>query len=180
MAFAGRVALAVALVVALYGIGAALYGARHGRRDWVDSGRRSIYALAAILTVAMVILEVAFIDNYFAYNTVANTSSLSTPLLYRVAAVWSSQEGSLLLWVWLLSIWASVAIFLTRNRLRDVVPYATSVLLGFGAFFTMLLVFFDSPFDQTHPAPTNGAGLEPLLRNSSMLIHPPMLYSGYT
>ena len=180
MAFAGRVALAIAFVVALYGIGASLYGARTGRRDWVDSGRRSVYALAAIVTVAVVILEVAFIRNDFSYNTVAETSSSTTPLFYRVAALWSSQEGSLLLWVWLLSIWASVAIRITRNRLRDVVPYATSVLLGFGAFFTTLLVFFDSPFRQTRPAPLDGAGLDPLLRNSSMLIHPPMLYSGYT
>jgi len=152
MAFAGRVALVLALAVSVYGIAAALYGGRHGRRDWVDSGRRSIYCLAAILTVAMAILEVAFIRNDFSYNTVANTSSTTTPLLYRAAALWSSQEGSLLLWVWLLSIWASVATFITRNRLRDIVPYATSVLLGFGAFFTTLLVFFDSPFDQTHPA----------------------------
>jgi len=180
MAFAGRVALVLALAVSLYGIAAALHGARRGRRDWVDSGRRSIYCLAAILTVAMAILEVAFIRNDFSYNTVAHTSSTTTPLLYRAAAMWSSQEGSLLLWVWLLSIWASLATFLTRNRLRDVVPYASSVLLGFGAFFTTLLVFFDSPFAQTHPAPGDGAGLDPLLRNPSMLIHPPMLYSGYT
>jgi cytochrome c-type biogenesis protein CcmF len=180
MAFAGRVALVLALAVCAYGITAALYGGRKGRRDWVDSGRRSVYCLAAILTVAMVILEIAFIRNDFSYNTVANTSSTTTPLLYRVAAMWSSQEGSLLLWVWLLSIWASVATFITRNRLRDIVPYATSVLLGFGAFFTTLLVFFDSPFAQTHPAPVQGAGLDPLLRNPSMLIHPPMLYSGYT
>jgi cytochrome c-type biogenesis protein CcmF len=180
MAFAGRVALVLALVVSMYGITAALYGARKGRRDWVDSGRRSVYCLAAILTVAMAILEIAFIRNDFSYNTVANTSSTTTPLLYRAAAMWSSQEGSLLLWVWLLSIWASVATFMTRNRLRDIVPYATSVLLGFGAFFTTLLVFFDSPFAQTHPAPAQGAGLDPLLRNPSMLIHPPMLYSGYT
>jgi cytochrome c-type biogenesis protein CcmF len=180
MAFAGRVALVVAFAVTLYGIGAALYGARHGRRDWVDSGRRAVYALAVILTVAIAILEVAFIRNDFSYDTVANTSSTTTPLLYRAAAMWSSQEGSLLLWVWLLSIWASVATYITRNRLRDVVPYATSVLLGFGAFFTMLLVFFDSPFNVTHPAPVEGAGLDPLLRNPSMLIHPPMLYSGYT
>jgi cytochrome c-type biogenesis protein CcmF len=180
MAFAGSVALAVALVVTLYGIGASLYGARTGRRDWVDSGRRSVYALAAIVTVAVVILEVAFIRNDFSYNTVAETSSSTTPLLYRLAALWSSQEGSLLLWVWLLSIWASVATRITRNRLRDIVPYATSVLLGFGAFFTTLLVFFDSPFHLTHPAPVDGAGLDPLLRNPSMLIHPPMLYSGYT
>jgi cytochrome c-type biogenesis protein CcmF len=180
MAFAGRVALVLALAVCAYGITAALYGGRKGRRDWVDSGRRSVYCLAAILTVAMVILEIAFIRNDFSYNTVANTSSTTTPLLYRAAAMWSSQEGSLLLWVWLLSIWASVATFITRNRLRDIVPYATSVLLGFGAFFTTLLVFFDSPFAQTHPAPVQGAGLDPLLRNPSMLIHPPMLYSGYT
>src|SRR5580704_3740598 len=128
----------------------------------------------------MVMLEIAFVRNDFAYTAVANTSSTTTPLLYRVAAMWSSQEGSLLLWVWLLSIWSSVATYLTRNRMRDVVPYATSVLLGFGAFFTFLLVFYSTPFGQTHPAPADGAGLDPLLRNPSMLIHPPMLYSGYT
>jgi cytochrome c-type biogenesis protein CcmF len=180
MAAVGRAALVLALMTALFGIGASIYGARAGRRDWVDAGRRSVYALAAILTVAIAILEVAFITNNFAYNTVANNSSLTTPELYRTAAMWSSQEGSLLLWAWLLSIWSSVAIFITRNRLRDVVPYAASVLLGFDAFFTMLLVFFASPFTTTSPAPTNGAGLDPLLRNPSMLIHPPMLYSGYT
>ena len=180
MAFAGHIALVVALAVCVYGIGAALYGARHGRRDWVDSGRRSIYCLAVVLTLAMVILEVAFVRNDFAYVAVANTSSSTTPLLYRLAAMWSSQEGSLLLWIWLLSIWASLATYMTRNRLRDVVPYATSVLLGFGAFFASLLVFFDSPFGQVRPVPPDGAGLDPLLRNPSMLIHPPMLYSGYT
>jgi cytochrome c-type biogenesis protein CcmF len=180
MAFAGRIALVLALLVCVYGIAAALYGARRGRREWVDSARRSVYCLTLVLTLAMVILEVAFVRNDFSYDTVAATSSSTTPLLYRVAAMWSSQEGSLLLWVWLLSLWSSVAIFITRKRLRDVVPYATSVLLGFGAFFTTLLVFFDSPFDRTLPAPTDGAGLDPLLRNPSMLIHPPMLYSGYT
>jgi cytochrome c-type biogenesis protein CcmF len=180
MAFAGHVTLILALVVCLYGIGAALYGARRRRRDWVDSGRRSIYCLAVVLTLAMVMLEIAFVRNDFAYTAVANTSSTTTPLLYRVAAMWSSQEGSLLLWVWLLSIWSSLATFMTRNRLRDVVPYATSVLLGFGAFFASLLVFYDSPFGQISPVPSDGAGLDPLLRNPSMLIHPPMLYSGYT
>jgi cytochrome c-type biogenesis protein CcmF len=180
MAFAGHIVLVVALAVCVYGITAALYGVRHGRRDWVDSGRRSIYCLALVLTLAMVILEIAFVRNDFAYAAVANTSSTTTPLLYRVAAMWSSQEGSLLLWVWLLSIWASLATYMTRNRLRDVVPYATSVLLGFGAFFTALLVFYDSPFGQISPVPKDGAGLDPLLRNPSMLIHPPMLYSGYT
>jgi cytochrome c-type biogenesis protein CcmF len=180
MAVVGRAALILALITTLFGIGASLYGARHGRRDWVDAGRRSVYALVAILTVAIAILEIAFISNDFAYNTVANNSSLTTPLVYRAAAMWGSQEGSLLLWVWLLSIWSSLAVFLTRNRLREVVPYAVAVLLGFGTFFTSLLVFFATPFARTSPAPLNGVGLDPLLRNPAMIIHPPMLYSGYT
>jgi cytochrome c-type biogenesis protein CcmF len=180
MAVVGRAALILALLTTLFGIGASLYGVRRGRREWVDAGRRSVYALLAILSVAFAILELAFINNDFAYNTVANNSSITTPLFYRAAAMWGSQEGSLLLWVWLLSLWSSLAVFLTRNRMREIVPYAVSVLLGFGAFFSSLLVFFATPFALTSPAPVNGAGLDPLLRNPSMMIHPPMLYSGYT
>ena len=159
MALAGRIALALALAVACYGIGASLYGARRGRRDWVDSGRRAVYALAAILTRRdgdpRGRLHSQRLRLQHGRRT---TSSTTTPLLYRAAALWSSQEGSLLLWVWLLSIWSSVAIFITRNRLRDVVPYATSVLLGFGAFFTTLLVFLDSPFAQTQPGARRRGG----------------------
>src|SRR6267142_2573269 len=73
--------------------------------------------------------------NDFVFNTVADTSSRTTPALYRAAAVWSSQEGSLLLWAWLLSLWSSLALFLMRSRMRDVAAYATSVLLGLAGFF---------------------------------------------
>src|SRR5207245_11141621 len=145
-----------------------------------DSGRRAVYALAAILTVAMAVLEIAFLRNDFTFNTVANTSSRTTPAAYRAAAVWSSQEGSLLLWAWLLSLWSSVALFLTRRRMREIASYATAVLLGFGGFFVALMVFYATPFATTKPAPVEGQGLDPLLRFPTMIIHPPMLYSGYT
>jgi cytochrome c-type biogenesis protein CcmF len=101
-------------------------------------------------------------------------------MFYRAAAVWSSQEGSLLLWAWLLSLWSSLALFLTRRRLRDVAAYAQAILLGFGGFFISLMVFYAQPFATTSPAPPEGAGLDPLLRFPTMMIHPPMLYSGYT
>ncbi len=94
--------------------------------------------------------------------------------------MWSSQEGSLLLWAWLLSLWSSLALFLTRRRMRDIAAYATAILLGFGAFFISLMVFYANPFATTRPAPAEGAGLDPLLRFPTMVIHPPMLYSGYT
>src|SRR5215216_398504 len=181
MATAGSICLAAALAICLYGIGASLYGARTGRREYVDSGRRAVYALAGMTVVAMLILQLAFVRSDFAFELVATHSSTTTPLFYRLTAVWSSQEGSLLLWVMLLALWSSLILFATRRRLREVAPYAAAVLLGFGAFFAGLLVFLASPFEQTvGPAPAEGVGLNPLLRHPSMMIHPPMLYSGYT
>ncbi len=97
---------------------------------------------AIVLTVAFAVLELAFLRNDFAFNTVADTSSRTTPTFYRAAAVWSSQEGSLLLWAWLLSLWSSLALFLVRKRMRDVAAYATAILLGFGAFFISLMIFY--------------------------------------
>jgi cytochrome c-type biogenesis protein CcmF len=180
MATLGRVCLLLALVVCAYGIAASIYGVRTGRLQFSESGRRSVYALAGILTVAFAILEVAFLHNDFAFNTVADTSSRTTPTFYKAAAVWSSQEGSLLLWAWLMSLWSSLALFLTRRRIRDVAAYATAIMLGFGGFFIALMVFYAQPFATTHPAPSEGVGLDPLLRFPTMMIHPPMLYSGYT
>ncbi len=180
MAVLGRGCLLLALGVCVYGIGASLYGARSARPEWSESGRRAVYALALVLTVAFTVLEVAFLRSDFSFNTVAGHSSTTTPTFYRAAAAWSSQEGSLLLWAWLLSLWSSLVLFLTRRRLRDVAPYATAVLLGFGAFFVSLMVFYATPFATSGPAPAEGMGLNPLLRHPSMMIHPPMLYSGYT
>jgi cytochrome c-type biogenesis protein CcmF len=180
MAGLGYACLLLALGVCVYGIVASLYGVRNNRPEFCNSGRRSIYALALILTVAMAVLEIAFLRNDFAFNTVADTSSRTTPTFYKAAAVWSSQEGSLLLWAWLLSLWSSLALFLTRKRMRDVAAYATAILLGFGGFFVSLMIFYANPFSTTSPAPVEGVGLDPLLRFPTMMIHPPMLYSGYT
>ncbi|MGH2944435.1 MAG: heme lyase CcmF/NrfE family subunit, partial [Solirubrobacteraceae bacterium] len=180
MATVGRALLILALVVALYGIAASIYGALRGRDEWIASGRRSVYAIAALVTGAFAILEVAFLRSDFQFATVASHSSTTTPTFYKAAAAWSSQEGSLLLWLLLLSLWSSLVLFATRRQLRRVAPYATAVLLGFAAFFAALLVFLETPFGLVATVPAEGAGLNPLLRHPSMMIHPPMLYSGYT
>ena len=170
---AGRLLLILALAIAAYGIFASLYGVRTGNRAWVASGRRAVYALAG--TVA-----VCFLRSDFSYELVATHSSTTTPTFYRATAPWSSQEGSLLLWVLLLSSWSSLILFLTRRRAREIAPYATAVLLGLAAFFTGLLVFLETPFAGSSPVPVEGFGLNPILRHPAMMIHPPMLYSGYT
>src|SRR5580698_10354631 len=130
MAVIGRALLIMILGTAVFGIGASIYGARAGSREWVDVGRRSVYAIAAMATLAFAILEDAFFRSDFSFNVVADHSSTTTPMFYKLAAAWSSQEGSLLLWVFLLSLWSSLVLFFTRKKLRAIAPWATAVLLG--------------------------------------------------
>ncbi len=187
---AGRALLILALAIAVYGIVVSLAGARRGEaslvagrwsgRALVASGRRAMYALAATLGVCFTILIVAFLRSDFSFELVATHSSTTTPAFYQATAIWSSQEGSLLLWVLLLSLWSSAILFITRRRALDMVPYATAVLLGLAAFFCGLLIFFETPFARASPVPLEGLGLNPLLRHPAMMVHPPMLYSGYT
>jgi cytochrome c-type biogenesis protein CcmF len=176
----GSAALALAFLAALGAVGTALVGAR-GERRWVDASRRAVYALCALLTVCVVLIEIAFIGDDFSLSVVQEHSSIETPTFYKLAAMWSSQEGSLLLWAWVLSIASSAALFATRDKLREIVPYATAVLAGVASFFTGLLLFGEGvdPFATLSPAPVDGIGLTPLLQHPSMMIHPPMLYTGY-
>ena len=132
-----------------------------------------------LLTVAVVVLEAAFLRSDFSVALVADHSSTTTPLGYKMTALWGSQGGSLLLWAWVLSIASSAVLWMTRHRHREVVPYATAVLAGLGLFFTVLMLAGANPFERLSPVPAEGVGLNPLLRHPAMAIHPPMLYSGY-
>ncbi len=177
----GRVCLIAGFGLTLYMIYAALYGARSGRREWVASARHAMYALAGLMLLAFVTLEVAYVRSDFTYSLVATNSSTTTPLFYQMTAIWSSQGGSLLLWVSVLAIFSSAALYATRNRHREVSPYANAVLGAIGAFFLGLMVFTaeGNPFLASNPVPVEGNGLNPLLRHPSMMFHPPMLYAGY-
>ncbi|MEA2492271.1 MAG: cytochrome c-type biosis protein CcmF [Thermoleophilaceae bacterium] len=179
MAHVGSACLAVGLLTAVYAVASALYGAHGGGQRWVVSARRAIYTLAGLLLVAFAILESAYLRSDFSYALVAQNSSIDTPTFYKFTAIWSSQAGSLLLWVTLLSIFSSAVLRATRNQQREVVPYATAVLGVIAGFFLVLTVFYASPFDTLANPPADGNGLNPLLRHPAMMFHPPMLYTGY-
>ena len=179
MADVGYACLLVGMITMVYAAVASVYGARSGERQFVVSGRYAFYCLAGLMIAAVVILESAYLRNDFSYSLVAQNSSTDTPTFYKLTAMWSSQAGSLLLWAFVLSIFSSVVLHLTRHRHRDIAPYATAVLASITTFFLGLMVFYSSPFDTLSPAPLEGNGLEPLLRHPAMMFHPPMLYSGY-
>ena len=181
----GSAALVAALPVAIYAAVAALIGTR-GDRRWVISSRRAMYALFGLLALTAISLEAAFLRTDLSVDLVAQHSSTTTPTLYKLTALWGSQAGSLLLWAFVLSAASAAVLRITRNRHREVVPWATAVLAGVAIFFLALMIagiFFpdaDSwPFAAASPIPAEGAGLTPLLRHPAMAIHPPMLYSGY-
>jgi cytochrome c-type biogenesis protein CcmF len=175
----GSACLAVALLTALYAVAASVRGGLTGRREWVTSGRRAMYCLAGLCVGAFAILEAAFLRSDFSYALVAEGSSTDTPTFYKVTAVWATQDGSLLLWATLLSLFATAVLFLTRRSLREIAPWATAVLGLVAAFFLFLMLGWENPFDTLSVAPQEGAGLNPLLRHPAMMIHPPMLYTGY-
>ncbi len=133
------------------------------------------------MIICVVVIEHAFLTDDFSIAVVASHSSIDTPNFYKFTAMWSSQQGSLLLWAFILSIVSTVALAATRHKLRDLVPWATAVMMGVGIFFTGLMLFGGgvNPFDTLDPVPVDGSGLNPLLQHPSMIIHPPMLYTGY-
>jgi cytochrome c-type biogenesis protein CcmF len=181
MDIVGRALLLLALGVSIFGSGAALMAGRGaGPPTLLLAARRSLYALLGLALGAFVLLEIAFITPNFHYTVVLGHASLTTPLAYRIAAPWASQEGSLLLWLTLLSLTSTIAIRSLRGRMREIEPYAIAVLLLLAAFFAGLLVFAAKPFAYSAVAPSDGIGLSPLLRYPTMMIHPPLLYSGYT
>ncbi|HEX6782314.1 MAG TPA: cytochrome c-type biogenesis CcmF C-terminal domain-containing protein [Solirubrobacterales bacterium] len=188
MASLGSALLGLAFFSAFAAGGLAIAG-RSGNERLLLYSRRTVYGFCGLLTACVVIIEIAFAGDDFSFNIVQQHSSIETPSGYKLAAMWSSQEGSLLLWAFVLSIAASAALYATRNRLRDLVPWATAVMMSVAAFFTGLMLFAPGvdPFaaasvttaSGASVTPTDGVGLTPLLQHPSMMIHPPMLYSGY-
>ena len=118
----GTAALASAFGTALYAVAAGVYAGVTGRREVAVSARRAMYALAGLLVLAMALLEAAYVRSDFSFELVAQNSSTDTPTFYKLTAMWSSQAGSLLLWVFLLSVFSSAVLFLTRHRLREIAP----------------------------------------------------------
>jgi cytochrome c-type biogenesis protein CcmF len=178
MASVGGVLLALAFFVAAASAVTAVVWRHDDAR--VILARRGVYLVFGLLLVCIILIEVAMATNEFHLNIVAEHSSRETPMFYKLAAMWSSQEGSLLLWAFVLSVAASLALYSTRHKLREIVPWATGVMMAIGTFFIGLMLFAPgvNPF-HTIPTPQDGIGLNPLLQHPSMMIHPPMLYSGY-
>jgi cytochrome c-type biogenesis protein CcmF len=179
-ALVGTVSLALALALALYGGSAAIVGVRTGRPRVVESARTAAFSLFALVVVANLAMLAALLADDFTLRYVATNSSTSTPTFFKVLALWSADEGSLLLWNLVLSGYLAAVAFRFRRQRPETFPWALAVLFGVSAFYLLLVLGPTTPFETLASAPPDGRGPLPLLQNHPLMAaHPPFLYLGF-
>ena len=136
-------------------------------------------AISFLILVSFILLAYAFLTDDFSLRYVANNSNISLDTIYKFSAVWGAHEGSILLWVLVLSVWASCIPILSSNMPKNIIIDMLSIMGILILFFLTFILFSSNPFDRIFPIPLNGRDLNPLLQDPGLIIHPPMLYIGY-
>ena len=180
----GALSLILALCLAVYSVLASIAGKLRKNQFLILSGERAVYAVWLLVTFASGMMVTALLSDDFRYAYVANHSSKTMDSIYKFAAWWGGQEGSLLLWTWILATYSAVVVWQNRKKFREMMPYVTATLMITQAFFTLLITVPLTPFEvlavgkEVLSVP-DGRGLNPLLQYWTMAIHPPTLYLGY-
>ena len=175
----GSFVLVLALLVAIVQGTLPLIGAQRGISAWIALARPASSILFLLIAIAFCCLTASFIDNDFSVLYVAQHSNSRLPIEYRIAGVWGGHEGSLLLWVLMLSLWALAVAAFSRSLPDDMVARVEGVLGLVAAGFLLFILATSSPFERLLPAAEDGRDLNPLLQDPGLIFHPPMLYMGY-
>ena len=175
----GQVALLLAFAAALIVAIVPLAGAARGRADWMSLARPTAQAHFVLVAIAFVCLASSFVRDDFSVLYVASNSNSALPLAYRIAGVWGGHEGSLLLWLMMLSIWMLAVARFSRHLPQAVVARILAVMGMISVGFLMFMLTTSNPFERLFPVPADGNDLNPLLQDPGMVAHPPMLYMGY-
>ncbi len=176
----GYVSLLVAFALALYGAVTLGLGAVKGYPELIKSGRRAAWATSGLITIGSICLIWALLTDDFGLKYVAENSARPMEWFYKIAAMWGGQEGSLLLWAWMLGGFMAIVLLQTRQAAyRQFGPWILVVMLSGAAFFLSMCALVTNVFQPNAVIPADGRGLNPLLQNPGMVIHPPMLYAGY-
>ncbi|UCG82756.1 MAG: cytochrome c biogenesis protein CcsA, partial [Dehalococcoidia bacterium] len=178
MSTIGYITLFLALEVSLVSAAASLLGRTMGYRRLAEGARIGVFVVCGLLSIAVALLLYALFSHDFHLSYVADYSSRQTPPLYLLTSFYAGNEGSLLFWAWMLSIFATVTV---RRPFSNSVlmPFTASVIMVSETFFLVLLVFLANPFAEASTLVADGRGLNPLLENIGMLLHPPTILAGY-
>ncbi|MFT4247605.1 MAG: heme lyase CcmF/NrfE family subunit [Pseudomonas sp.] len=175
----GNVLLILALLVALLQAVLPLLGAQRGNAAWMAVARPAAFTQLALVAGAFAVLTHAFVVQDFSVRYVAENSNSLLPLAYRYSAVWGGHEGSLLLWTLVLALWTAALALASRALPERVAARVLGVLAIVSLGFLAFLLLTSNPFARLLPAPIEGGDLNPLLQDPGLIVHPPMLYTGY-
>ena len=175
----GHFALIIALCIAIIQAVVPLTGTFRGSSAYIAVARPAAQAQFLFVAIAFGCLVNAFLTNDFSVAYVANQSNTLLPTLYKVSSVWGGHEGSLLLWMLMLSGWGLAVSLFSRNLPADMVARVLSVMAIVSIGFLFFTLVTSNPFERMFPAPADGRDLNPLLQDFGLAIHPPMLYMGY-
>jgi len=175
----GFIALILGLGCAVYTGCVAVLGAQRKNTRLVESAKRGVLAVAFFLVLASAALVVSFLSHDFGVSYVAQHSNLAMPWYFTTAAFYGGQEGSLLYWALMLSVFSAVFVLTARRVAPVLAPYVMATLMAIETFLLIVLITVSNPFARLSVAPPDGVGLNPLLMDPGMLIHPPMLLMGY-
>jgi cytochrome c-type biogenesis protein CcmF len=175
----GTIALILALGFALYTVVISVFGAIRGLPQIVVSARRSLLVVTFLMLLAAAALIISFLTHDFGVVYVAHQSSRSMPWYFTTSAFYGGQEGSLLYWAVMLGVFSAIFVFTSKRAPAALVPYVMATLMGIEIFFLIVLTTVSNPFVRSALVPADGAGLNPLLMDPGMLVHPPMLLMGY-
>ncbi|QLB41555.1 heme lyase CcmF/NrfE family subunit [Mannheimia pernigra] len=176
----GNYALALALAISVLLAILPIWGAEKQNSTLIALARPMTWAMFLVLTISFGSLFYLFAVNDFTVQYVVNNSNSRLPLQYRLSAVWGAHEGSLLLWVWLLSLWSVGVAAFTRKMPEDAVARVLGLMGLISIGFLVFVIFTSNPFDRTFPNfPVDGRELNPMLQDVGLIFHPPLLYMGY-
>jgi len=180
MANLGTFTILAAFVIASGAFAASIAGARRGQRSLIEGGIGLFHVVTALMLVASSMIVYAFVVGDYRIKYVQHYSDEAQPLFYKLTSYWGGLDGSIMFWVTLLAAFGSVAVYLNRERQRLLIPWVVAVIAVVEMFFLFLMVVHNNPFETfLTVTPTKGQGLNPLLQNYYMAIHPPMLYLGF-
>ncbi|MBF1241459.1 MAG: heme lyase CcmF/NrfE family subunit [Haemophilus parainfluenzae] len=176
----GNYALALSLAVSFFLAILPLWGAEKGHTQLMSLARPMTYGLFFSLTIAFAALFYLFAVNDFSVQYVVNNSNSSLPIYYRLSAVWGSHEGSLLLWIWLLTLWGAAVALFSKHLPQEAVARVLGIMGIISIGFLLFVLFTSNPFTRTFPDfPVDGRELNPMLQDVGLIFHPPLLYMGY-
>jgi len=179
LAYIGSGALLAALVMGGFATLLSFWAGRQENAVMIQVGRRAFYAVAAMVVVASAVLETALLTHDFSIAYVVEHTDLSTATPLVAAAFYGGQEGSLLYWTLILCVLGSASLLASAALGLRLSAYAAGILAATATFFLVVLVLVASPFDVLSLTPPDGLGLNPVLRDGGMLIHPPVVLAGF-